>query len=562
MSEAFEIRLDAPDSSLDELSFAEANPGAVADWVAALPLANTNETASQLKIATAELALLAAPGVTKFQGLEAVRPVVHYICSRLDRAQQTSNPATTANDLLLNLCTGYKAIVLDTLPSTSADKSGNKDVLPRAIHRLLSDLSRVLLRSLQAYVAPPQNFWWELNEVYRLAETLELTEFKFADDENTSVRSATVSAVYLRSLLLASCKSNQLQQHQIKAVFSALEHWSAHAMLQADTTDALLLIDLLANHGPQYAQFSKDPAEARALRTDVLAYEIEAYLKEISSSITIPETMPTPLLQHLVEAWSVMKPRTFKRMRSDSVLRVCVGLRAVHYFLSGGVDFAEQLNSAEALLRREVNPFLDLDYETSNTEADDPWSQAHDLKTRIPVNPNIETPEKILLEAAEPSKEKPNEHFETQVADTSPGGYRLDWQEQTPPRISVGELVALREEKDTRWCVAAVRWIQTHRGVLRMGVELLAPKAIPIALRIVQKKGGPTDFARGLLLPEIKAIKQPATIVTPKVPFASGQKVNVQRQGLHTTAQLLENQQNTESFNQFTFRMLDGYLEN
>ncbi len=562
MSEAYEVRLDAPDSNLDHLSFADANPGAISDWVSGLPLANTHETASQLKGATAELALLDAPGVVKMESLEAVRPVVHYICSRLDRNTNPTQATASASDLLLNLCTGYKSIVLSTLPAVG-DKSVPRDILPKAMHRLLSDLSRVLLRALQTYSHPPQNFWWELNEIYRLAETLDLTEFKCTDDENSSVRTNTISTVYIRSLLLASCKSNQLQQHHIKAVFGALEHWGSHVMLDRETHDALLVVDLLANKGPQYAQFAPKLAEPRALRTEVLTYDIEAYLKEISTNIVVPEALSNGLLSHLVEAWSVLKPRTFKRMQGDSALRVCVGLRAAHYFLSGGIDFAEQLSSTEALLRREVNPFLDVDYEAATpAESDDPWSQAHDLKIRIPENPNIETPEKILLEANTPNLDKPTEHYETQVADTSPAGYRLEWSDQAPPKIIVGEIVALREEKDTRWCVAAVRWIQSKNGTLGMGVELLAPRAIPVALRIIQKKGGPTDYTRGLLLPEIKAIKQPATLITPKVPFAPGQKLNVQRQGLHATAQLLESTQNTESFNQFTFRMLDGYLEN
>lgn len=94
-----------------------------------------------------------------------------------------------------------------------------------------------------------------------------------------------------------------------------------------------------------------------------------------------------------------------------------------------------------------------------------------------------------------------------------------------------------------------------------MGVELLSPRAIPVAIRGIQKKGGPTDFARALLLPEIPAIQQKATLLTPSVPFTNNQKIQIQRQGMQTTGQLLETLLNTESFNQFTFRMLDGYLE-
>ena len=64
------------------------------------------------------------------------------------------------------------------------------------------------------------------------------------------------------------------------------------------------------------------------------------------------------------------------------------------------------------------------------------------------------------------------------------------------------------------------------------------------------------------MLPELAPINQPATLITPLVPFQAGQKVHIHRQGIQSTAQLQESQQHTESFNQFTFRLLAGYLEN
>jgi hypothetical protein len=93
-------------------------------------------------------------------------------------------------------------------------------------------------------------------------------------------------------------------------------------------------------------------------------------------------------------------------------------------------------------------------------------------------------------------------------------------------------------------------------------VALLAPRVIPVAIRVIKKKGGPTDFARALLTPELKAIDQPATLITPIVPFQINQKIHIQRQGIQSTAQLVTNILSTKSVKQFTFRMLDGYLEN
>ncbi len=570
MSEYLDLRLEAPETSLSELSFVETSSTALNQWAAGLPLANIAETAAQLQIATAELALLEASAQDKYNFLEAVRPLLHYICARLDRslfAAAKSAQEPQAQRLLQNLCTGYKSVVLDSYAArqkgASNDKSGHKDLLQRALHRLISDLSRILLRSLQLYVAPPDNFWRELNELYRLSEMLELTDFRLVDDENHSDQPISIEAAYLRGLLLASSKPNQLHHGQLSSVFSALEDWTAPVGLERGATDALLTIDLLADSGPQYAKLVHDQAQPRGLHTEVLAYEIEAYLNDVDSRFVIPKALGRDLLTHLVEAWSVMQTRTFGRFATNVPVRVAVGLSASHYFLSGGCIFTDQLANTDELLRREVNPFLDVDYEASHSEESDVWSQAHDLKVRMPQNPNIASPETILIQkpAAE-SQLRAFVHHETVATDTSPGGYRMEWLDAVPSNATVGELVALREEQAARWCVAVIRWIRQEGERISMGVELLSPRAIPVALRSIKKRGGPTNYARGLLLPEIEALNQTATIITPVLPFAGRQKIQIQRQGIQTTGQLLKSQLKTESFNQFTFRMLDGYLEN
>ncbi len=95
-----------------------------------------------------------------------------------------------------------------------------------------------------------------------------------------------------------------------------------------------------------------------------------------------------------------------------------------------------------------------------------------------------------------------------------------------------------------------------------MGIELLAPRAVAVAARVILKVGGPTTYARALMLPELSPIGQPATLITPRLPFQAGQKIHIQKQGVRNTAQLTKCLLRTESVNQFTYRMLAGYLEN
>lgn len=568
MNDLVDIKLDIPQPKLSNLSFADTNVQAINQWAGELPLVNTPETATQLNLAMAEVAELDAEPQAKLEYLEALRPLAHYICARLDRTSMNKSGASTlqAQSLLQNLTQGYKSVFFSALDAQrSAQKTPAKDVLPIAIHRLLSDWSRISLRALQFHVALPNDFWSNLHSVYSVAKQLALCQFTLADDENHNKQDLTIEAAYLRTLLINSCKPNQLQQQQLANVFSALEVWAEHVTLDKQTADAFLVVDLAKNTGPQYASLSDDLKNGLGLHTEILAYEIDAYLSDVNNTLAIPDSLENPLLRQLAESWSVVKPRAFRRSSSELNIRLCVGLSAVHYFLSGGVEFAEQLTNADAPLRREVNPFLDVDYEPAHREIDsDPWSQAHDLKNRIPENPNIESPERILLEAAK-LEDKPvrhYDHFETQTLDTSPGGYRIKWSNQTPNQTQVGELVALREDSDSRWCVAVIRWIQHDDTYASMGLELIAPRAIPVAVRAIQRTGGPTDYTRALLLPGLDAIKQPATLITPTVPFTQRQKVHIQRQGIQTTGQLLDYRLKSQSFNQFTFRMLDGYLEN
>ncbi|MEM1437039.1 MAG: hypothetical protein AAGG11_23525 [Pseudomonadota bacterium] len=553
-------------------------------------MANTASAAKLVDECVTEIACLHTTPDARMELLEVLRPAVHYLATRLDRAalapsQQSDDLGNLAQHLQNCLCEGYNAVVRDVLQNQSAQRGLNKDLLAKAIHRSISDFSRQLLRTLQLYVSAPPDIWLTMNQLYLLAEQMEIAGTRLPDPENHHELALSVTDVYMRQLLLSCCRPNQLRHRHLSRIFNALEQWVSRVFLEAPNPDALFRIDLMSDHGPIYSTLNRPCTEPRSIRTDVLVYELEAYLRDIDSSIPIPDFIDNELLSQLIGAWGKITERSHRRTPSDTELLVSVGLRNVHFFLSGGVVFSEQVTDTDALLRREINPFLDtLDQSPSSPGAErsngDVWENAFDLRVRIPQNPNVANPEKILLTGqlkGGPDERQPAitegfaesdsvslyRYHRTRTVDTSPSGYRIRWPERLPPNLKTGELVAVREASDQRWCIAVVRWIQQEAGqATTTGIELISPRAIPIAARVVQKRGGPTDYARALLLPEIKAISQEAMLITPKVPFATEQKVHLQRQGIQNTAQLRSCVEATESFNQFTFRMLDGYLEN
>ena len=565
------IKVATPEPDLHELSQCAATPTGVTEWIEQLPLVDTASTADALRELTAELARLRASCAERLALLEATRPTLHYLCARLDRSsisahQQADALAWQAQRLQSNLCVGYKCVLRDAQFEVDGDRTIARDVLPLACHRTLSDLSRTLLRALQLYIPTADNLWLELNQLFALAERLEFATMPVEDPENHAATAAlTVEQVYLRAVLVSTARPNQLRHRDLTLLFNALENWVQFSRMEAPSDQALFAVDLASDQPPMHSPRLTPTATSRGVRTDLLVYQLDAHRKSIAAEIEIPENFRPALLGHLVDAWGQHKARSFRRMPGAGTLKVCVGLRSTHYYLSGGVEFSEQISSADAMLKREINPFLDPP-PASHASGDpgDPWNDAFDLRIRIPENPNIENPEKILAKHATLPSERDSSFLshDAEILDSSPNGYRLRWPGERPHQLQAGELLALRDVSDPRWCIAVTRWLRQEEDATYLGVELLAPRAIAVAARVIQKRGGPTDFARALLLPELKPIGQPPLLITPSLPFQSGQKVHVQRQGIQTTAQLTECVLSTESFSQFSFRMLDGYLEN
>ncbi len=564
-----DCNLTTPTADNPALSFCAPETGPLAEWVAQLPMANTIESSGLLHRAVTEVGRLSTDPSTRMALLEVVRPPLHYICARLDRTSSHAagageGHAQLAQALQTELSSGYKRIVADLL---DVDVSVvDKDLVGQAIHRSLSDISRTLVRAAQFYSTVPKRTWYEINHLFHLAERLDITAQSFADEENLSGALLSIADTYLRIALFATTQPNQLRPPQISMVFNALEHWTPEVGMGPVRDDTMFAVDLEADAPPAYRDLGlHDGEHVRGLRTDVLVYSLEAYLAEIASDIPVPDYVEAELLRHLVHAWGVLKKRSFRRSPASGLLKVCVGLRSVHYFASGGVEFAEQIGTTEALLKREINPFLDDGTPTASRRPADVWNDAFDVRGgRIPENPNIADPTRILVAGLKKSPQEPLEVrypcYDAEIVDTSPVGYCVQWKSPTQTQLISGELIAVREAQDPRWVLAAIRWIR-HQDTIQIGVELLSPRAIPVAIRPLQKRAGHSEPQRALLLPAIESIAQPAMLITPRLPFRESQKIHIQRQGIHATAQLMRRVHMTESFTQFTFRMLDGYLD-
>lgn len=573
--DAFRRRLPAQD--LTRLTLAQAHPKKLQEWIASLPMVNVGESSRQVYQTVQELTRLNIDPETRFTLLEQLRPTVDYLCAALAKhylnqpvvlPEKAAKVATLAQAMQTHLATGYKLVVVTLLPRLP--RGGKRDpeavkLATYAVHRAISDLTGTQLRCAQLYLGTPANLWRELHTLYLLADEYQLFDHACRDPHHKRVERSTVTDAYVRALLLATCNPNQLRQADIALVYQLTEVWAPLIQLRLVGTDSeLFVFNLAGDAPPTYRTLAKLGEEhfVRAIAPEQLVarlHDIQVLLGADQKPQGPEARLSNELVRHLIHSWSELTQRTFNRVAHGGRLHLCVGLTASHYYVAGLKEFEAIMSGHQASAGHagDSNPF------TRKRSDKDPWALAFDAASAsedlhfgkgIDYHPAGSQP-------AEPVAAKAKyDNYVCAVVNMSPGGYCVQWQGEVPAAVRTGEILALREEDQDAWSIGAIRWIKQlpHVGA-QLGLEILAPKAAPCGARVLKKTGESTEYMRTLMLPELKAIGRPATLITPNLTFRSGYKIQLNvGGGEEVKCQLTRQITSTPSFAQYEFTVIKG----
>ncbi|WP_417214969.1 hypothetical protein [Alcanivorax sp.] len=553
------VRLKLPEQDLPHLTLGADQPKKLEQWVESLPIMNMGETARQLYQFIQELNRLQIDSKLRFQLLEVVRPSIlhvsdslqkHYLNQSLVLPEKARRVASLAQALQGHLANGYKLVAVRGIRKVK-DKVVRRAVTI-AIHRAVTALGDTLLRCYQLYFPSPRHLWLELHQLFLLAELHGISATPVVDGEVES----SIQSAYARCLLLATAKPNQLRQQELAGIYKAAFAWAPLIEIStASDDDDLFVFDLQADRPPIYRTHASQASQSwRYIDSTRLVEAITAWLRAPGDSeLVVPKSLNEGLLTHLQQVWGALTERAFKRMPESGEIELCFGLVGVHYFLSGKVAFETMVERGSLSVlsaEEEHNPFL-ANIQKSNKQKQqnaDPWATAYQSDY---VGETIEmgAPGSQRSEGTLPVS------YHCQKVNASPGGYCLSWQGNTPSLMRTGELLALRDHPDSQWSLAVVRWVtQLPNHGARFGVELLAPGGRPVAARALRKQRLDSDFMRGVVLPELAAVGQPATLLLPTVGFNEGVKVELVEAGEPRRVQLLRRTQGASGFSQYPFR--------
>jgi len=559
--------LRAPTPSQHSLSFCEANTRDLKRWIAALPKANLGETARQLYQGLIELNQLVTPSDNRLQLLELLRPEVYFVCSHLER--HFLNQAVVLDERarkIANLCqalqnllaVGYKLIVL----RVSARLKDRNLLLATGIQRAMHALKGPLVRANLLYCPVPDGLWLELHQLYQVALKFQLHRTFVSDDLVAQAHQQSIEQTYGTTLLLGSSRCNQMRQQAILQLANVLEPWSALVrVIPASSAEAQFAVAPDSDAPPRYknlfpasqlpTMLGLDPHPLVKAITEWLHLPVE---QRSQSRFQVPTGLTVDMLQHMAAAWGDVAERTFQRTPGQGTMSLCIGMSTLHYYLGGERDFSSLLKRADA--------GLSATFQARSQSGNDSWSHAFDA-ARNGENNDLLPYEEIEYPAldTEGSGTQAGRDYpvhELQIVNHSPGGYCLAWPREVPAQLQAGELVGIQDAPSQGWSVAVVRWIrQVRSGGTQMGIELIAPHALPCGLQLLRNNQENSQYVRGLQLPEIRAIDIKASLLAPRLPFQEGHKVMINSHGDEQRAHLGRKVSSTGSFNQFEYRILE-----
>lgn len=562
------LQLRIPRPERQTLSFCDASPQGLTKWIAHLPKANLGETARLLYQCLVELNQLETPTSNRMRLMELLRPEVLFVCKHLEKhflnqsvvlEERPRKVANLCQALQNHLTSGYKLIVAQEAAQFRKDQP---QPLSIAVQRSLNSMFGPLVRACQLYCPVPEGLWLEMHLLYQVACSFALQNVPVRDPLSHFKIPQTIENTYLAALMLGCARTNQMRQNAIANLAEVIIAWTPLVRLEpAESPTAQFWIATQQDAPPRLKALFKDSDkhDLLGINPSQLLLAIEEYLRtdkdqRAQARLPVTERLQAEQIQHLGAAWGDTKERAFRRIPASGSISVCIGMTSVHYYLAGEKAFGESLknpaNSGNAKFTNQKRGAADI-----WTKSFDAQPTAHLLNSDAMEEIQYETPDSPQGNYGGDTENEKYPIYSLQMINHSPSGYCLSWPREVPGQLQAGELLGIRDANKKNWNLAAVRWIrQVRGGGTQMGVELLAPSARPCGLQLTRKADQSSQFLRALLVPEIKAISRPASLIAPRMPFLEGSKVLINLDGAETRALLGRKQSWTGSFSQFEFR--------
>jgi cyclic-di-GMP-binding protein len=493
-------------------------------WISHLPLANPGATARLLIGALREMNQLRLDATQRLDALELLRPPVDQIVVTLNKQilgdtlplpPQKQQLGQLAQDFERELALGYGAVVYDLCAPAGAVPFMRGKAVALALTRAIQHRNAYLFQAYLLYLAPPRGAWQSLHDLFRFAIAVQADD-KPLDDPLNNGAQISVRMAYMHALLFALTNPYRFTQKENCDIYNMTRIWAGYCEVREGRAPA----GAIAVRTDSDQSLGYLPEEREIPGEGLWAFEISGLTRFLEGQLAmLPPGVATTqfrlrggptvhadvaFVERLMRAWSNGTDRSQQRLAASHQLDTVIGLHDLHFVLAGNQDF-------DSFLRKTRGAAISL-HENDRIASWASNSGNGPLKVR---------------------------HLNAKVLDQSLGGYRLVWDKVDGVRMKVGELLGLAPLADDGdlqdWMVGAIRWLRIEpSGAIDLGVELLAPRALPVGLRSFDQHGVPRAPMRGVLLEKVRRAEETnglSSIVAPHLFDRDAHEIELTRPG-------------------------------
>ena len=504
-----------------ELSPAFLSASDCADWLARVPLANVSLAQPILLRQLSLLHRYELPPSERFAILEALRRPVGEVQD--DAATIFAGrplPFAPAEQAALErtlevwrmLAQGYLRCFA-ALCDAENDRAGAMSAL--LAQRTLSVFADWQVDLCRGEQLPDASYWQKLHQIFSAAETLGIATVAVKDAFRHGKTQTSALAAYAECHLLSTASPYELPARHLAWVARWARRWGAKlSLLKAPPEDIRdraipLWVDLdaghPASHAPQPGGNGRwlDTTELRkSLLARIASLEKGRAPAELQLGDDVTQPAASQLLQRVQQRWCAGgAPRRETRHAASGACHLVAGYEAVHFHLSGRQPFRAPSRD-DATLRREREEFETFGERRHSTETD-------------------ATPDDSPIE-------KWQVMDDWRLLNESVDGLCIARPMREGVRVGAGMLIAVKVEDSPRFALANVRWaLRGADNSLLAGIQLFPGEPRPVAVRSIDPGGKAAAWRQGFLLPEVAALRQPASLVVAAGTFRLDRRVEV-----------------------------------
>ena len=521
--------------------------------------------------------------------------------------------ALLAREIQSETAIGYKIIIENTL--TGQNTRANTKLQASTVYHALQYTGFVLLRSYQIYVPVPSNIWKQVYRLYMHAEQNNIHNIA-VDTNNQYHAEPTIENLFKQILLLSLVSPYRLPQSDIEKVDAFLEQWGSYIdlneVINQEKQTGMFTVNMGGNDAPGYL----NPNEAsssliRTIETKNLVSAIRDDIKHYSSYVSSyggnkNKVLSKKVLKRLYITWNGVAKRGFSRISGSMKVLVTFGLSSAHHIIYETMKTAikedierktPESKEKTSAAKKDLWPVADnhkkmdkksLPDEYANLDMTEPvynkkskfnstpsfgiaqprtarqdvWNQQYNSNV-IDYDDSISsfsTKDKGLDSIFNDAQSIQYETHMCKRVNESASGYCLSWHsasnQNSPINALVGELVGIRElneNEDPQWGVGVIRWMK-HTGSkqLELGIQKIAPHAISAGTMVIKNIQTSGTYLRTLVLPEIKTINQPMSLIAP-THYSVGNILSLNIFGDKVSIKLSKLLETTGAFSHFQF---------